>query len=222
MNIGAKRGDFQITFSLEFVFDVEGFVGREGELEEIRHSLVGEGKRKTVVLHGLGGIGKTQLSIAYAKRYKDLYSAVFWLDVRDEDTLKESFGRVAKQILREHPTVSCLSGIDEKDADEVVEGVKTWLGLPHNTMWLLILNNYDNPKSHGNTDPAALDIKKFLPKSYQGSIIITTRSSQIRIGHSIHIRKFSNVDDSLAILSSASRRQGLQNGTKSPWFTLLL
>ncbi|EPE35963.1 TPR-like protein [Glarea lozoyensis ATCC 20868] len=205
----AKRGDFQIAFSLEFVFDVEGFVGREGELEEIRQSLVGEGKKR-VVLHGLGGIGKTQLSIEYAKRFKDSYSAIFWLDVRDDDTLKESFGRVARQILREHPTVGCLSGIDGKDSSEVVEGVKTWLGMPHNTMWLLILDNYDNPRGRGNTDSGAVDIVTFLRKLYQGSVLITTRSSKLRSGHAIHIRKFSNVDDSLAILSSVSRRQDLQ------------
>ena len=63
-----------------------------------------------------------------------------------------------------------------------------------------------------NSDPAAVDIRKFLPESYQGSVIITTRSSQVRIGHFIQIRKLSDVRDSLEVLSTVSRREGLQGG----------
>jgi hypothetical protein len=61
-------------------------------------------------------------------------------------------------------------------------------------------------------DPTALDIRKFLPESYQGSIIITTRSSQVKIGHCIKIKKLQNVRDSLEILSNTSSREGLMNG----------
>jgi hypothetical protein len=161
----------------------------------------------TIVLHGLGGIGKTQLTVAYAKRHKDSYSAIFWLNIKDEDSLKQSFAKVAKQILREHPSASGLSSVDIKgDLDEVI---KSWLSLPNNTRWLMIYDNYDNPKLPGNTDPAAVNIYKFLPESYQGSVIITTRSSQIKIGHPIRIGKLKNVGDSLEILSNISRREGL-------------
>ena len=82
----------------------------------------------------------------------------------------------------------------------------------NNTRWLMIYDNYDTPKLSGGTDPAAVDIKKFLPESYQGSIIITTRSSEVRIGHLIQIRKLSDIRDSLEILSTVSRRQGLKTG----------
>ncbi|KAN0078823.1 hypothetical protein V8E54_005336 [Elaphomyces granulatus] len=60
-----------------------------------------------------------------------------------------------------------------------------------------------------NTDPAAVDIRKYLPESYQGSVIITTRSSEVKIGHHIRIRKLEDVRDSIKILSNASRREGL-------------
>jgi hypothetical protein len=72
----------------------------------------------------------------------------------------------------------------KENLDDVVDGVKAWLGLP-NTRWLMIYDNYDNPKLLGNTDPAALDIRKFLPESWQGSVIITSRSRQVGIGHPI-------------------------------------
>jgi hypothetical protein len=190
-------------------------VAREEELAEMHRKLNGDGSRRTIVLHGLGGIGKTQLTVAYAKRHKDNYSAIFWLNTKDEYSLKQSFAKVAKQILREHPSASRLSSVDmKKNLDEVMDAVKSWLSQPNNTRWLMIYDNYDNPKLPGSTDPAALDIRKFLPESYQGSIIITTRSSQVKIGHRMHITKLRNVHESLEILSNTSSREGLINSEK--------
>jgi hypothetical protein len=211
--IGIKREDFSIAFSLSDVSGIENFVARGEELAEIHRTLSGDGSRRTVVLHGLGGIGKTQLTIAYAKRHKDNYSAIFWLNIKDEDSLKQSFAKIARQILQEHPLASRLSSVDiRENLNEVIDAVKAWLSLPNNTRWLMIYDNYDNPKLANNIDPTAVDICKFLPESYQGSVIITTRSSQVRIGHPIQIRKLGNVRDSLEILSNASRREGLITG----------
>ncbi|KAN0067820.1 HET domain containing protein [Elaphomyces granulatus] len=211
---GTKQEDFSVAFSLSNVSETEQFVAREEELAEIQRMLRGDGSRRIVVLHGLGGIGKTQLTVAYTKRHKDNYSAVFWLNIKDEDSLKQSFAKVAKQILREHPSASRLSNVNIKEnIDEVIDAVKAWLSLPNNTRWLMIYDNYDNPKLAGNTDPAAVDICKYLPESYQGSILITTRLSEVKIGHRIRIRKLEDVRDSVKILLNTSRREGLDDGT---------
>ena len=176
-------------------------------------TLSGDSSRRTIVLHGLGGIGKTQLTVAYAKRHKDSYSAVFWLNIKDEDSLKQSFAKVAKQILREHPLASRLSSVDVKEnLDEVIDAVKAWLSLPNNTRWLMIYDNYDNPKLPGNVDRTAVDIHRFLPEAHQGSIIVTTRSSQVKIGHRIRVGKLEDVQDGLEILSHASGREELMEG----------
>ncbi|KAN0075132.1 P-loop containing nucleoside triphosphate hydrolase protein [Elaphomyces granulatus] len=165
---GTKRDDFSVAFSLSNVSEIEQFVAREEELGEIHRTLRGDGSRRIVVLHGLGGIGKTQLSVAYAKRHKDNYSAIFWLNIKDEDSLKQSLAKVVKRILREHPSARRLCSVDIKEnIDEVIDGVNEWLSLPNNTRWLMIYDNYDNPKSAGNTDSAAVDIRKYLPESYQ-------------------------------------------------------
>jgi hypothetical protein len=58
------------TLSLSTVSDIEDFVAREDELSKIYKALSGDGSRRTVVLYSLGGIGKMQLAIAYAKRHK--------------------------------------------------------------------------------------------------------------------------------------------------------
>jgi len=76
----------------------------------------------------------------------------------------------------------------------------------------MVYDNYDNPKLPGNTDRAAVDIHQFLPESYHGSIIITTRSSQVKIGHRIRVGKLKDVQESLEILSNASGREGVMDG----------
>jgi hypothetical protein len=40
----------------------------------------------------------------------------------------QGFAKIARQILREHPSASRLSSVDsEKDLDEVTDTVKSWL-----------------------------------------------------------------------------------------------
>ena len=187
---GNKREDFTVPFSLSEVPETDHFIAREAELAVMHAVLRCNDSRSTVILHGLGGIEKTQLAIAYAKRYRNDYSAIFWLTIKDEDSLKQSFSKITKQILREDPSASRLSSMDMKgDLDDVIDAVKAWLTLPNNTRWLMIYDNYDNPKVPGNTDALAVDLHKFLPESYQGSVIITTRSSKVKIGHAVWIRK---------------------------------
>ena len=98
----------------------------------------------------------------------------------------------AKRTLRYHPLASSLSIIDANgDLNEVVEAVKAWLSEVGNTRWLAIYDNYDNIKIRGNADVAAVDIGRFLPDADQASVIITTRSSQVRVGQCIPMREAS-------------------------------
>jgi len=204
---GIKRQDFTIPFSLAGVPEASRFVARESELEEIHRALGGDGKRCTIVLRGLGGIGKTQMAVEYAKRFRDNYSAMFWLNTNDETSLKNSLAEAAKRILQHHPSADQLRDIDlSGNINRVVDAVNAWLSQSDNTRWLAIYDNYDNPKVRGNTDSAAVDIRRFLPNASQGSVIITTRSSQVRIGYDLPVMKLKDVHESVEILSSMSRR----------------
>ena len=206
--LGIERQNFAIAFSLAGVAEAPRFVGREKELEQIHLSLAGDGRRRTVILHGLGGMGKTQTAVAYSRRHRNAYSAVLWLNIQDETSLKQSFAKAARRIRQYHPSASWLSNVDlNGDLNEVVEAVKVWLSESSNTRWLAIYDNYDNPNVHGNDDTTAVDIARFLPDADQGSVIITTRSSQVRIGRCIPMRKLTNVRESVELLSSMSRRK---------------
>jgi hypothetical protein len=55
---GFKREDFSVAFSLSDVLTIKHFVAKEDKLSKIHKTLKGDGSRRTVVLHGLGGIGK--------------------------------------------------------------------------------------------------------------------------------------------------------------------
>lgn len=74
-------------------------MARKEELGDIYRILKSDGSRKVVVLHGLGRIGKTQFNIVYIKLHKDNYLAIFWLNIKDEDSLKYGFATIIKQIL---------------------------------------------------------------------------------------------------------------------------
>lgn len=47
--------------------------------------------RQEITLHGLSGIGKTQLAIACSKAHGDDYLAIFWMNIKDEILVKQSY-----------------------------------------------------------------------------------------------------------------------------------
>ena len=170
-------------------------------------------KRSIAVLHGLGGMGKTQLAITYLTDYNSKYSAAFWINANDEDSIKLSFIVIARQIYKKHPSTNALASLDaEKDLQRTVDAVLSWLSLSNNTRWLLVYDNYDNPKVAGNKNPTAIDIRRFMPSCNHGSIIVTTRSSEVNVGSRLRIEKLHEVNEGLEILSNTSGRKECING----------
>lgn len=143
--LGANFEQFSVGLDLSTLPQPVQFVARSKELTEMHQMLYGHSTRLIVVLHDLGGIGKTQLSLAYATRYKEKFSVIFWLNTNNEDSLRLSFRAVAQQILKYYPSTSLLVSVDLDDLDQVVYAVKTWLDLQKNTRWLIIYDNHNNP-----------------------------------------------------------------------------
>ena len=71
------------------------FVGRNHELAEL-HRLVGVGKIGLVTaVHGLGGQGKTELAVAYARGYADSYRLGLWsLEAESQKELLPLIGKL--------------------------------------------------------------------------------------------------------------------------------
>jgi len=206
---------FAIKSSVPEVSQVERFVGRDEELDSIHEELQYDGSRKTVVVHGLGGMGKTQLALAYAQRHRDEYSVVFWMNIKDVDTLKQGYVSAAKCIFRDHPSLIYMKAVAEGiDVDKAIDVVNSWLSNSQNDRWLVIYDNYDTPKLPGCDEKGTFDIQPLLPKANHGAILITTRSSLLRRGHQITLKKLQNINHSLEILSHASGRDGLSSGRR--------
>jgi hypothetical protein len=204
---------FAIQFSLPEVAHVERFVGRQEQLDAIHKELQHDGSRKTVVVHGLGGMGKTQLVLAYARRHRKEYSAVFWVNSKSEDALKQGYAAAARRIYREHPSLVHLKALSKgSDLDEAVEAVKRWLSNAGNDRWLVIFDNYDTPKLPGHDELGTFNIWPYLPEAHHGAVLITTRSSQLQLGRPVAVRKLQNIKHSLEILSHTSWRDGLSAG----------
>lgn len=161
-------------------------------------------EQRVLILGGIGGIGKSQLAVAYAKRCRALYSSIFWLNATSEATLKQSLRRMSRRI--------CSPEAERQCEDDYLQSmVSEWLSRHNNTRWLLIFDSHDNPQSHD--DPQSYDIRKYFPYASQGSIIITTRLPDQMNGLKLRVQPLSRMDDSLRILGTRSERKDLESGT---------
>jgi len=131
------------------------FAGREEQLARIRHALTGEGGRAAVqALHGMGGVGKTQLAIEYAHRYAGDYDVTWWLDSENAALMTQQYADLAEHL-----------GAARKGLP--VDAVRRALlsDLHRRPRWLLVFDNAE--------DPAFL--RDWLPGG-PGHVIITSRS----------------------------------------------
>ncbi|OAG12575.1 HET-domain-containing protein, partial [Paraphaeosphaeria sporulosa] len=209
---GVDSEQYAVGLNLASIPEAAQFVAREQELSKMHELLHGHSSRAAVVLHGLGGIGKTQLAVEYIRRHKEKHTAIFWLNANDEDSLQLSFHSIAQQVLQSHPSNKMLGSVDlEGDLNRVVIATKAWLNLHGNTRWLLIYDNYDNPRISNKSNRSTVNIRQYLPESDQGSIIITTRSARVTQGRRLHVQKLTGLEDGLKILANTSGREGITN-----------
>jgi len=133
------------------------FTGREEMLAELRATLTsGQAAELTQAIHGLGGVGKTQLAIEYAYRHRADYSVVWWVRAGELAALAGDYAALAAAL--------DLPQKDVRDQAVVVEAVRRWL--EQNTGWLLVFDNAGEPA----------DIREYLPRSAAGHVIITSRN----------------------------------------------
>jgi hypothetical protein len=99
-----------------------------------------------VSLSGLGGMGKTQLSIHLIRQSGGQYSSVFWLNAKDENTLKAGLAALAIEVTG---TSASLSVSDTHEEGRLVQQVRQWLSQQGNDKWLIVYDNYDDPRLPG-------------------------------------------------------------------------
>ena len=138
-------------------------------------------RRKMFVVHGLGGIGKTQLCIEFVRRYQEKYTAVFWLDGSSEDALQRSFIDVVPRLPVAEVPLALIQAAEQASPDQlsIARGVLDWLSLPSNRRWLLVIDNVDRDHTAKAKDPLAYDVKQYLPGADHGNVLVTSRLSTL-------------------------------------------
>ena len=133
------------------------FTGRDDLLTTLRErfSTPREGWPAIQALTGLGGVGKTQVALEYAYRYRQEYQAVLWARADIPENLASDALLLAR-ILR-------LPAQEHTDQNVVLDALKRWLQQSSN--WLLILDNVVDLEL----------VSAFLPLQYRGYVLLTTR-----------------------------------------------
>jgi hypothetical protein len=210
----------KIEFSLQGVPVVSQFVDRPAEMAAIEQLLLEASpttssatpsatrrRRKVVVVHGLGGIGKTQLAVEFARRHHHRFSAVFWLDGSSEASLKQSFVSMAQRLPRGELTADGAWQLSDAavEADVAVRECQRWLSIPSNAHWLLLIDNVD--RDHRDRDDAqAYNVQTYFPHADHGSILITSRLASLqRLGSGVRVGTV-EAEQARAILESSAGR----------------
>jgi len=172
---------------------VSQFVARDAEMQALEKLVIGTPpattRRNVVVVHGLGGIGKTQLAVAFARKHKHRFSGIFWLDGSSEASLKQSFVDMVQRLPRSELTADGAQKLNQAtvEADVAVRECQQWLSMPLNSHWLLIMDNVD--RDHRDQDDLqAYDVKVYYPHADHGSMLITSRLANLqRLGPGVRV-----------------------------------
>jgi len=154
------------------------FTGRVQLLDDLRAALTANqivAVTQSQAIHGLGGVGKTQLAVEYAYRYASDYDLVWWLRAEIPATLASDYAQLAQPLN--------LRDKDAQDQRIVIDAVRAHLLRAEN--WLLIFDNAN----------ASDEIRAYLPPSNAGSVIITSRNQAWRgVANSLPIREMPRAD----------------------------
>lgn len=133
------------------------FTGRNTTLRELRQHLTSMNDVAMQVVHGLGGVGKTQLSVEYAYRYRSKYRFVAFIDAEHPDLVASQFASLAREL-----------GLAEVSSEQVIPRVYT--KLLDRRPWLFIFDNGEKPGTLAHALPSG-DLAS------NGHVIVTTRVS---------------------------------------------
>ncbi|KAF7139716.1 hypothetical protein CNMCM5793_007554 [Aspergillus hiratsukae] len=182
---------------------IENFLGRQEELEHLWHYLQPANAqfRKIAILHGLGGMGKTQLAVRFARDHKNDFTAVFWLSGKDRGTLLQSLSSALPRLPGQSRT---NEAINDEDVEQQARHVLQWLALEGNSRWLIIFDNIDQYSPIDNAVGDAYDIGEFFPTADHGSILITTRLQGLsELGKSFPVHRLESNDAIQLLLQSS-------------------
>jgi hypothetical protein len=190
------------------------FTGREKELNSLSEILyiTHEDVPTRCVIHGMHGLGKTQLALQFAKSSysRGRYSSIFWISGTTVDKLHSGFLKILHLV--RHPERPHIG-----DQSSKLTEARRWLEHSGAATWLLVLDN---------VDIGTLDfIRENLPRqNRRGNIIFTTRTSGVAsalshaAGKQHHLLELElpNAQDAVNLLL----REGSIDAASATWLTM--
>ncbi|CAH0057327.1 unnamed protein product [Clonostachys solani] len=134
------------------------FFGRENELAFLRGALdpsIGTTLR-AIRVHGLGGVGKTQLALHYANTSRNIYKIIAWIPAETDIRIMQAITNLASRL-------GLVKDSNEDDRHNL-QTVREWLNKT-DAPFLLIFDNLERSELLGQV----------WPTSDKGSVLITTR-----------------------------------------------
>ncbi|KAJ5127608.1 hypothetical protein N7448_008387 [Penicillium atrosanguineum] len=135
-----------------------------------------------IALVGLGGVGKSQLAIEYSYqvRSKSPDTWIFWVHASNATRFEQSFRDIANRIRipgRQDPKANIFELVEDRLQDEKIG------------RWICILDNIDDDQLLGSNRDATKGLTyvsnkpllQYVPRSLNGSIIITSRTREVAL-----------------------------------------
>ncbi|KAJ5494608.1 Tetratricopeptide-like helical [Penicillium fimorum] len=150
------------------------FVGRQQEIYRLENFISNTSGPNKIAVHGLGGIGKTQiaLELVYRIREKSPECSIFWIPCTSYESVEQTYLNIALTL-----------GISNAEPAKAKEQVKFHLSQASAGKWLLVFDNADDMemwiKPEGSTN--ALPLKNILPRSENGHILFTSRNRKLAV-----------------------------------------
>ncbi|TMR07592.1 tetratricopeptide repeat protein [Nonomuraea turkmeniaca] len=137
------------------------FVGRDTAMAAVRGAL-SSGASPGVIsqaLFGLGGVGKSELALQYAHRYRSEYRPVWWIDSDSPAQIQAGLASLARALTAGTDSVAA----EQATVEEAAAWALSWLSMRPD--WLIVFDNVEE----------AADIEPYLARLAHGHLLITTR-----------------------------------------------
>ncbi|WP_317454031.1 FxSxx-COOH system tetratricopeptide repeat protein [Streptomyces sp. TRM68416] len=163
------------------------FTGRVDLLERLSERLR-EGTTTVLpeAIHGMGGVGKTQLAIEYAYRHQSEYDVVWWIPAERPGQIGQALVELAQR----------LGLVTSAEANIATPALREALreGRPY-SRWLLIFDNADSPER----------VRDYFPTGGSGTILVTSRNRRWSVvGPSLEVDVFTREESKELLRRSGS------------------
>ncbi|PVH81584.1 hypothetical protein DL98DRAFT_623568 [Cadophora sp. DSE1049] len=149
---GANAGS-QIAAKSKFSWKGEVLIQLDSYMRRSNDPRCEEKMPSSCVLHGIGGVGKTQVALQYLYRHEKDYEYIFWVNSETGPNIIEKFHDFAQVLMPDQVSKNQASSVDL---------MRHWF--KKNSSWLIIFDNAED-----------LGVFSYWPPCAHGSIVVTTQ-----------------------------------------------